>query len=587
VGSTALGIVPLGDRAFAIRTGEDVGIGELRTKAGAIAERGLPWLEETFASPGKIVFYLNEAAPSLEEAAQEAARLYGTLEGSAAAAVRTVRLPIVYGGEEGPDLAECAARSGLTETGFAERHAQAVYEVEMMGFSPGFPYLSGLDEAIVQPRKSEPRLRVPAGSVGIAGSRTCVYPVQSPGGWQLIGRTAEPLFRPERDEPFLLSPGDRVRFVPVSASRPPSSAEKPGSIAYAPGLPALTVLKPGLHTTVQDSGRPGWRAYGVSAGGAMDDRSARLANLLVGNGEGEAVLELTLAGGTFLAERDLAIALCGADLSARLDGEPLPANRPVFVAKGATVRFGPAARGCRAYLAIAGGIDVPRVLGGRGTDAKAGLGGGYGRPLAAGDAIGASRMSPRSAALLRALKSRAEDGLGPVGWFATDAVGISSLPKRTAWNGGKVLALRLLAGEEWDDFAPEAQAALFGSFYRVGLSSDRMGLRLDGEPLTRVKGGELASHGIAPGTIQVPPNGQPIALGADCQPTGGYPKIAHVIGADLSLLAQAAPGDRLVFVRATLREAEQVRREAAIAFARLRAAVRLRLSQLIGKDIGP
>jgi len=571
--SSSFDVRPLGDRAFAFRWREAGGMPALRAKAAAIGELGLPWLTETVAGPGTIAFYMNDHPLSVDKAASELSRIWETLGEKNAYPGKLVEIPVVYGGEAGPDLAACAERSGLSRETFAALHSEALYTVEMMGFAPGFPYLSGLDEKLRQPRLDSPRPKVPAGSVGIAGARTGVYPTDSPGGWQLIGRTAIPLFRPGNEAPFLLAPGDDVKFVPVPEQAYPGDEEKARPREARPGTPVLSVAKPGLLTTVQDLGRPGWRAFGVSAGGAMDERSARAANLLVGNGEGDALLELTMIGGSYVFERDAVIAICGADLSAKANGVSVPLNRPVFLAEGTTLSFGPAVDGCRAYLALAGGVDVPVELGSRSADPRARIGGGEGRALAAGDAVGTLPPSPRSAALFQSMKARFAAGRSRPDWFAAIA---GRRAVRTA-AGGRVCVLRLLEGEEWEEFAPEAKAALFGSTYRVEASSDRMGIRLSGESLPRPNRGELVSHGVVAGTIQVPPNGQPIVLGAGCQPTGGYPKIAHVIDADLPLLAQAAPGDRLAFERVTPQEAELARTRRRKEFALLKAGIRLRL----------
>ncbi|OXS58429.1 hypothetical protein B1A99_14580 [Cohnella sp. CIP 111063] len=577
--------ISLGDRAFAFRWSEPLPAALLAARAAAVSALGLPWLLESAAASGTIAFYLKPSCSSIEEAAAELIRLWDGIREEAAAEPRRVELPVVYGGEFGPDLGACASRAGMTEARFAELHSSAVYTVEMMGFAPGFPYLSGLDDRLEQPRRPNPRMRVPAGSVAVAGNRTGVYPNESPGGWQIIGRTAVPLFRPEEKEPFPLRPGDQVSFVPAAELSTPGEDEDKDmdKSPWAPANPALKVLKPGLLTTVQDAGRAGWRRYGVSAGGAMDDRAMRTANLLVGNDEEDAVLELTMIGGSYAVERDLLIAVCGADLSPQADGSPVPMNRPVFVAAGSELTFGKARFGCRAYMAVAGGIDAPAVLGSRSADPRARIGGGSGgRALAAGDAIGAAAASPRSTALLESLRARAEaDGkparLSAVSWHAADDA------RSAAWPGGEGFTLRVVPGEEWEEFTEASRERLLSTAYRVEASSDRMGLRLSGEPLLREGGSELVSHGVVPGTIQVPPDGNPIVLGAGCQPTGGYPKIAHVIGADWPLLAQAAPGCRLAFEAVTLREAELAWERTLRERALLKAGIGLRLAQAASK----
>ncbi|CAM4337123.1 5-oxoprolinase subunit C family protein [Paenibacillus tarimensis] len=320
---------------------------------------------------------------------------------------------------------------------------------------------------------------------------------------------------------------------------------------------SMAVVKPGLFTTVQDSGRPGWRSLGVTAGGAMDSYALRAANLLAGNLPGAAGLEMTLSGAELEVQEDLLIAITGANMTPSADGEELPMWRPVWIRRGTCLKFGSAVEGCRTYLAAAGGIKVPKVLSGRGTDVRAGFGGLEGRPLIAGDLLSAGKVEPErsqwAARWTEKLgKQAAAEGRrwAAPSWYA--------LPEAYA-GGGKIEGchiLRVIAGAEYSSFTKASLEALFTAPYLVSSSSDRMGCRLtEGARLERTVQGEVLSRGIVPGTVQVPPEGQPIVLGADCQTTGGYPVIAHVISADLPLLAQLKPGDRVCFKDTGLEEA--------------------------------
>lgn len=320
---------------------------------------------------------------------------------------------------------------------------------------------------------------------------------------------------------------------------------------------SLSVLKPGLYSTVQDLGRPGWRKDGVAEGGAMDRYALRMANLLVGNPEGTAALELTLIGPQLRLESDLLLAVCGATMPPSIDGEELPLWRPVWARSGAVLTFGAATGGCRAYLAAGGGFVADEALGSRGTDARAGIGGLAGRPLRGGDALRCAAPSPLAAARRETLAARAaaepagrRRDWAAAGWFAPPL----------AYGGASEdgIELRVVPGAEYGQFREAARTALMRERYRVAPASDRMGVRLDGPPLERADGGELPSHGVVAGTIQVPAGGSPIILAADCQTTGGYPKIAHVITADLPLLAQCKPGDWITFAEFTLAEAQRL-----------------------------
>ncbi|WP_158602266.1 5-oxoprolinase subunit PxpB [Cohnella endophytica] len=583
---SAIDIQQLGDRAFLLRWKEQVESSTVAGMARALAELILPWLQEVVPASRTIAFYMKSGEYDMGKAAEEAVRLLQGIKGLKQHRLRHVELPVIYGGDAGPDLAECARRSGLSIEQFVDRHAETRYEVAMIGFAPGFPYLSGLHDSLAQPRRDTPRMSVQAGSVGIAGNRTGVYSVSSPGGWQIIGRTPVPLFRPEAERPFLLAQGDTVKFIPVSADAeiPVVPNEPTPAFAHDSGSgerisnSALSVIKPGLLTTIQDLGRTGWQAYGVSVGGAMDETSMRKANLLLGNEEAAAVLELTLIGGSYLVESDILIAICGADLRATVDGAGLPLNKPILLRGGTRIDFGSVLTGCRAYVAIAGGFDAPLVLGSRSTDPRARIGGGFGRALIAGDTIGVMPLSPLSRELMKKLGSKADDsGLrwsetdwSAKGWEESLPFAVQPLRKPLQ------LTIRVLLGAEWEQFAKESKATLFEEPFKVDASSDRMGMRLSGHPLKREFEDELESRGVVPGTIQVPPSGQPIILTAGCQPTGGYPIIAHVIRADIPLLAQAAPGDLLTFEFVDLITAERALRHRERDIAILKAGVRIR-----------
>ena len=437
-------------------------------------------------------------------------------------AVRVVEVPVAYGGEHGPDLESVAANCGLTTDEVIALHAAGDYLVHAIGFAPGFPYLGGLDPRLATPRRASPRASVPGGSVGIGGAQTGVYPFVTPGGWNLIGRTPLALFDPGREPAALLRTGDRVKFRAV-----PSSEVRPGNgVVAKPSRPTPTgveVLKPGMFTTVQDAGRSGHRAEGVPSGGAADDFALRLANLLVGNDEGAAGLECTLVGPTLRFDRDTVVAWGGAV------SEALPNWRPTLVRAGETLSLGPLSRGCRGYLAIAGGIATPPALGSRGTYVRGALGGLEGRALGGGDVL---PLGPGSARV-------------PSGQWHLD--------ERLLPAYASPLTVRVVLGEHAAEFGEWC-----GRAFSVSPQSDRMGMRLSGTLPRLAPPRELVSSPVAPGTIQVPPDGQPIVLLADAQTIGGYPQIAHVISVDQPLVAQLRPGDSVRFTDVTLSEARRL-----------------------------
>lgn len=285
----------------------------------------------------------------------------------------------------------------------------------------------------------------------------------------------------------------------------------------------MTVIRPGTLTTVQDLGRRGHRAIGVPPGGAADAWSLRLANLLVGNPENTAALEMNLSGAELEFDADVLVAVAGADM-----GGGFEPGRPRPVHAGERLHFTAVRSGCRTYLAVAGGLDVPVVLGGRGTDLRAGFGGWRGRALRAGDVLPVRGCARRVTG-----RWQVHPGLLPT--FSDPAV------------------VRIVPGAQSGEFDHDLAAME----YVVDPRSDRMGLRLQGPALQRKQQRELRSATVAPGTIQVPPAGQPIILLADAQTIGGYPVLGHVISADLPLVAQLPPGARLRFTATTAAEARQ------------------------------
>jgi len=614
--------VPLGERALVISkrdADEEDAWREMAMIASGLESMRFDWIEELVPAytTVTVIYDLSFAAGI---AARDDEAPYHAAERLLRAAVdrigtnryelplpRVVEIPVCYGGKHGPDLAEAAAHASMSVQQLIESHASAEYETAMIGFMPGFPYLSGMADRIAQPRKAVPALRVPAGSVAIGGAQTGVYPIVSPGGWQLIGRTPLKLFDPLRSSPSLLRAGDRIRFAAISEAEYERLAggrsdeldaldEDKSSIAAianrrdqaqvhtstaAEG--ALLVHKPGLATTVQDAGRPGYRRDGVTTGGAMDSYALHVANMLVGNEAGAACLELTLAGPELEAREELLVAVCGADMGAHIDGEPLPLWRPVLLRRGARLRFGMARSGCRAYVAVAGGIGVPIVMGSRSTDARAAIGGIAGRRIAAGDAIpcgvagGAAAPSPWAAAWTAALAQQcaaAERADRPALWAA--APWFAPPVAYAGGAGDDGIVLRAMPGSEYGQFSEAARTALYRERYIVAQGSDRMGCRLAGTPLVREARAELRSHGLMPGAVQVPHGAGPIVLAADCQTTGGYPKIAHVAAVDMPLLAQAKPGDAIRFQPVEVARAQRLLLQREREMRGLAAAIRCR-----------
>jgi len=286
-------------------------------------------------------------------------------------------------------------------------------------------------------------------------------------------------------------------------------------------MSVIEVNAPGLLTTVQDLGRPGFGPMGVSPSGAADPVALRLGNRLVGNSEAAAGLEMTLLGGTFVFPEGAILALTGADFAAELDGAPIPIGISVELRPRQTLRAGATRSGARCYLSVAGGIDVQPFLGSASTHLLSGLGGHEGRALRKGDVL------------------KIGNAKGPFCRRTIAANALQRLQPRKV--------LRVTPGPQRDLFPDAAMKMFYGNTYRVAEESDRMGLRLEGPPLPAGARGEMLTEGVSLGAVQITPAGLPIILFVEQQTTGGYPKIANVISADFSSLGQLRPRDEIRF----------------------------------------
>lgn len=292
----------------------------------------------------------------------------------------------------------------------------------------------------------------------------------------------------------------------------------------------ITVMNSGLFSTIQDTGRWGYQAYGMPVAGAMDLFSCQVANLLVGNQPQAAVIEMTLSGGSFRFEQECYVAIAGSDMEATMNGVPV-ANWSAFcVPAGGELVFSYAVTGCRTYLAVYGGIDVPLVLGSRATYTRAGIGGLEGRTLKCGDILKAGRGVEKSA-MPRILDEQY------IPQYASE------------------IKLRVLLGPQDNLFTAQGIQTFFSATYTISTDADRMGYRLEGPAVEHNAKADIVSDALCQGAIQVPGHGMPIIMMADRQTTGGYTKIGAVIGSDLALLAQARPGDTVRFIECTDEEA--------------------------------
>ncbi|MFD1213307.1 carboxyltransferase domain-containing protein, partial [Arthrobacter sp. GCM10027362] len=364
---TPVRIRPAGDRAILVELSGLEQVLSLRALLASAPEDGQ--LDVVAAARTVLV-----TASSTAAAARIAARVRAAdLAAVPPAPDSLVVIDTLYDGE---DLAAVAQLTNLSIEGVIAAHSGQTWTAAFGGFAPGFAYLAGGDPSLEVPRRSSPRTAIPAGSVALAGSYSAVYPGKSPGGWQLIGRTAERMWDPSREQPALVRPGARVRFRPVrelvEIGRPAPAAAKPARPAHG-----VVVLSPGLQTTIQDLGRPGFADLGVTASGALDRGALRRANRLAGNPAGAAGLETVLGGLVLEAAGDQVVAVSGTPVPLTITGADgaermVPAEAPFALLAGETLTLGTPASGLRSYVALRGGLDVPAVLAARATDTLSG-----------------------------------------------------------------------------------------------------------------------------------------------------------------------------------------------------------------------
>ncbi|MDB5875687.1 MAG: urea amidolyase [Ramlibacter sp.] len=468
------------------------------------------------------------------------------LTGRARTEGELVVIDTVYDGE---DLAEVGELTGLGADGVIAAHSGQLWTMAFAGFAPGFGYLVGENQRLDVPRRSSPRTAVPAGSVALAGQYSAVYPRSSPGGWQLIGRTGAQMWDLDRERPALVTPGHRVRFravrdaVALAPGRPPQSAPNPSVETEPPAraerqaegrahaaTSGLHVVSPGLYSLIQDLGRHGHSALGVSAAGALDRASLRRANRLVGNAPGAAAVETVAGGLKVQAVGDQVLAVAGAPSQLGIAPPPDPESgatgprrtapmaAPFALLDGEILTIGAPESGFRSYLAVRGGVDAVPVLGSRSTDTMSGIGP---APLAAGDVLAAG--------------GDAESGV----------VGNPEL--QPDFPGTGVTVLDVVAGPRADWFDAAALDSFCGQDWEVTPQSNRVGMRLQGSPLQRSRTGELPSEGTVAGALQIPPEGLPVLFLADHPVTGGYPVIGVVVDSQLDRAAQIPIGGKVRF----------------------------------------
>ena len=439
-----------------------------------------------------------------------------------------VSIPVCYDDEFGYDLDLIASNSLLTKEQVINIHQQQTYDVYMMGFLPGFAYMGIVDDAIATARNSTPRAVVEEGSVGIAGKQTGIYPLTSPGGWQIIGRTPLCLFDLQKPDPFLFKTGDLVRFHPISKDefhKIKSEQKQVVEIAEKQTNIDAIVVKPGIYSTIQDAGRFGYRSFGVPVSGAMDQPAFYTANALAGNKKNAACIECTMGGLQLQFKKNAVIAVAGGG-AAFVNGQLIKIGQPLSVSKNDMLEIRYNNDGMRTYIAVKGGFDSNNIMNSRSVYAKAGIG----APL------------------------KKEQGLLFGNMLSADPKRITESLSLPVYNSEALI--RIIAGPESHWMDPESIQQLSSQLFALSNQCDRMGYQLKADPLSLNEHKELLSTAVTKGTVQLTPSGQLIILMSDCQTTGGYPRVAQVAAVDLPVLAQLKPGDKIRFNNISFEQAE-------------------------------
>jgi len=427
---------------------------------------------------------------------------------------KLVEVPVCYDGDFAPDLLTLAAAKKMTSEDIVRQHTGREYLVYMMGFLPGFAYMGPVDESIVASRKDIPRHRVEAGSVGIAGRQTGIYPLDSPGGWQIIGRTPLQVFDPFSDTPFLFAAGDKVRFYPISADAFLSQVEvvrhwhkekQPSGTCIA------DVTKPGFSSIFVDEGRAGFRACGVPVSGPSDSDSYYYANAVLDNPRNSTTIEVTMGNFAARFEQDAVISL-GGHGAASVEGRVVSFYTPTPIKSGQSLELMYTGGGIKSYIAVQGGFLAEKLMGSSCAIPSVEMGDFLvkGQKLFAG--------------------ARKEFNQKP-GIQLPESIALNSIP-----------ILRFFAGRHFDRLTPNARQLLESSDFVIGNRSNKMGIHLDNIILSRTSDHELLSTAVTMGLVQLTHEGRLIILMQDCQTTGGYPGVIQIIKSDLPVLAQLKPG---------------------------------------------
>ena len=520
------------------------------------------WAAEIVPGLDSLVVQLRCTTGSLKTAREEAlkdlqkiGKQFEKQQNSETSPNKIHRIQVCYHPDLGLDLTSIAKALKLSIVEVVRLHKESLYIADILGFMPGFAYFSGLNPQLRLPRLASPRSVVPKGSVAIAELQTAIYPRVTPGGWNIIGRSPNKLFDIDKNPPGLFMAGDQMQIDEISLDefhrldQANTSKEVIRSLDKNKSAALIEVLQAGTFSTIQDEPRSGLSHWAVGPGGACDIASLHLANALVGNPPEMAAIEITSTGPNLLFHEATCVAWVGANCEGIVNSQRIPGNRPVWIPKGATLKFSPLNPGLRSVVAISGGLDLPKTLGRFGSHISADIGP---KRLEKGDQLTlANPKAPLKSSFLKSLYK--ED----------------NLPRYPKWQirspflpTNSITKICCLAGPHLSFLSTKERELFWSTVWTVSNQSNRMGVRLQGDFKVKKDLPNIPSQAITFGTVQFPPSHEPIIMLAEHQTTGGYPRLAEVIRADLIKLAQAKPGSKLQLQLIDLEEADTFNAEA-------------------------
>ena len=465
------------------------------------------------------------------------------------------RIQVCYHPDVALDLLAIAKACKLSVEETIHLHKSNLYTADILGFMPGFAYFSGLNPQLRLPRLSSPRPAVPKGSVAIAELQTAIYPRTSPGGWNLIGRSPNQMFDIQNQPPGLFMAGDQMQIEEITLDEFHQQDQKNASqeiirvVDKTNSKASIEVLQPGTFSSIQDEPRSGLSHWAVGPGGACDLSSLHLANALVGNPLEMAALEMTSSGPSLLFNQTTCVAWVGAYCDGIVNGQRIPGNRSVWLAKGCTLKFSSLNPGFRAVLAIGGGLQLPEILGRSGSHFSADIGP---KRLEKGQVL--ILINPQLPLRSPFLKSLLKEDALPC--FAKWHIRSPFTPSEV------ITPIYCLAGSHLSFLSVKERELFWSTVWTVSNQSNRMGLRLQGNFKVKKDLPNIPSQAITFGTIQFPPSHEPIVMLAEHQTTGGYPRLAEVIHSDLIKLAQVKPGSKIQLMSIDIEEADRLNAEA-------------------------